>query len=41
MHVYDVSLVFTVCSNTYKPTDFHAEFYLPCIPISRVASNCQ
>ena len=22
-----VSLVFTVCSNTYKPTHFHTEFY--------------
>ena len=30
-----------VYSNTYKPTDFRAEFYLPCIPISRIASNCQ
>ena len=29
---------FTVCSNTYKPTDFCP---LPCIPISRIASNCQ
>ena len=28
-----VSLVFTVCSNTYKLTDFRAEFYLPCIPV--------
>ena len=32
---------FTVCSNTYKPIDFSAEFYLPCIPISRIASNSQ
>ena len=29
-----VSLVLTVCSNTYKHTGFRAEFYLPCIPIS-------
>ena len=36
-----ISLVFTVCSNKYKPTDFCAEFYLPCIPISRISSNCQ
>ena len=35
-----VSLVFTVCSNTYKPTDFRAEFYLPCIPISRISMGC-
>ena len=32
---------FSVCSNTYKPIDFRAEFYLPCIPISRISSNCQ
>ena len=35
-----VSPVFTVCSNTYKPTDFRAKFYLPCIPM-RIASNRQ
>ena len=34
-----VSLVFTVCSNMYKPTDFHAEFYLSCILISRIADQ--
>ena len=36
---YEKGCFFAVCSKTYKPTDFRAEFYPRCVPIVIPTSN--